>query len=203
MTDPEPWATENEYETPDYRSWWQRYLLLLVIAGVLGVLFLLALPSILARDQIDGLKDDVNELSNDLSNVRGVADANKAALDEANRLLIVLGEPPVSVPDVKAEQDDPDPNDPEQQDPEVNDPDPFDDPELQDGELDDPEAQDSEFDDPEVQDPEIDDPEIQDPEINDPDPPDDMSCPPKFAPQELILNAPGGQVTLFVCIWLG
>jgi hypothetical protein len=40
---------------------------------------------------------------------------------------------------------------------------------------------------------------VQDPEIDDPDP-GGMSCPPGFLAETLVLNAPGGQVTMFVCI---
>lgn len=168
MTDP-TWPDleelDDDEEEYDTRPWWQRYRLPLIIAGGIMLFLLLVLPSVIARDQIDTLEDDVSDLKEDLGQAKGTIDANKAALDEANRILVQLGEEPVTVPDVDAEMNDPDPNDPERQDaevqdPEVNDPDPFDD----------PEAQDSEFDDPELQELEIQDLEIQDPEIDDPDP---------------------------------
>ena len=102
----------------------------------------------------------------------------------------------------EAELQEPEVQDVEAQEPELQEP------EAQEAELQEPEigseVQDPELDDPdrddsEVQDPETQDPEVQDPETDDPDP-GGITCPPEFTPNTLVLNAPGGQVTLFVCL---
>lgn len=204
MTDVEPHGYDDD--EGEVESRWQRWKApLLVAAGLIVLILLLMLPSLIARGRIDDLEDKVEDVKGDLRESEGRTDALESGLAEANKQLMELGEPPVTVPEDGTEVDDPEPDDPEVQDSErqdlevqdpeiqdaeVNDLDPFDDPDL----LDDPDP-----DDPEIQEGEVQEAEIQEAPIPGPVGPAGPACPAGYSLRQVRIPSVSNDAIFLIC----